>query len=211
MSNYEQERFNMVHNQVAVNSVIAEPILKAMLLVPRHNFVADQLKPVAYLDRRLKIYEGREMLKADVIARMLQLCGLRKKDKVLEIACGTGYVTALLCELASKVVAMDEILDLLNQTAFNLNTLKYNNFALRHVPLLMGISELAPFDLIFVNGILPAQHPESLLMQLVKGGKLITVEEVDEIPRVVVYINTGNGVFGRVEHFEAYAAKLYRD
>lgn len=208
MDDFATARLNMVQNQIATNRVFDERILEVMMKIPRHNFVEGNLQAVAYLDRRIPLAEGREMLQPDVLARMLQLAKIETTDKVLDIACGTGYSTALLCHLANQVIAIDNSPTLANQAAINLDALGINNFALKAAPLLMGAPDLAPFQVIMVNGILPKDSISLLLPQLSKDGRLVTIEEVDDVPRAVLYLNTGHGVIGRTEHFEAYASKL---
>jgi len=208
MSDFAKARLNMVQNQIATNRVFDERILKAMMEVPRHEFVDEAMKPVAYLDRRIPLSMGREMLQPDVLARMLQLARIKPDDNVLDIACGTGYSTALLCNLAEYVVAIDDISMLVTQAAINLDGLKLKNFALKAAPLLTGAPDLAHFQVIMVNGILNKDSISNLLLQLSKDGRLVVIEEVEGVPRAVLYLNTGHGVIGRTEHFEAYASRL---
>ena len=205
---FAKARLNMVQNQVAPHKVFDKRILEAMLWVPRHEFVSRDWQPVAYLDRRLPLNEEREMMQANSLARMLQLAEITDRDTVLEIACGSGYSTAILCQLADYVVGIDSIPVLVNQAALNLDKLGLKNFALRANSLLSGAAELAPFNVIMINGILPSLATSSILKQLAKGGRLVCVEMVEGIPRAVCYLNTGHSLIGRSEHFEVYAPVL---
>jgi protein-L-isoaspartate(D-aspartate) O-methyltransferase len=208
MYDFAQARLNMVQNQIATNRVFNETILKIMTEIPRHEFVSNQWKPVAYLDRRIPLTKEREMLQPDVLARMIQLAEIHRDDNVLDIACGTGYSTAILCHLADHVVGIDDNPTLVNQSVINLDNLGLKNFALKSAPLLLGAPDLAPFQVILVNGMLPADAARNLATQLAKGGRLVAIEEVEGVPRAVLYSNTGHGIIGRTEHFEAYGCNL---
>lgn len=52
-------------------------------------------------------WDAAEKYTADDIRPFVDLCGIRKTDKVLDLGCGTGIITALLAERAAEVVALD--------------------------------------------------------------------------------------------------------
>lgn len=208
MNDFAKARANMVQNQIAPNRVFDQRILTAMAEIPRHEFVDVDWQSVAYLDRRIPLAHDRELLQPDVLARMMQLAEINDHDKVLDIACGTGYSTSILCNLADYVVGVDDISALVNQALTNLDRLRLKNFALKVAPLFLGAEDLSPFQVIFINGVMPSDSLYGLATQLVKGGRLIAIEEIEGVQRVVRYMNTGHGVVGKTEHFEAYGCKL---
>ena len=52
-------------------------------------------------------WDAAEKHTAEEIRPIVDLCDIRKTDKVLDLGCGTGIITALLAERASEVVALD--------------------------------------------------------------------------------------------------------
>ncbi len=52
-------------------------------------------------------WDAAEKHTAEEIRPLVDLCDIRKTDKVLDLGCGTGIITALLAERASEVVALD--------------------------------------------------------------------------------------------------------
>src|SRR5262245_58966106 len=104
---YSALRMKMVDGQIRTTDVTSHPILNAFLSVKREDFVADRLKPVAYIDNDLEIAPGRYMMAPSPLAKLLQLAEIQDTDVVLDLAAGTGYASALLSSLAGTVVALE--------------------------------------------------------------------------------------------------------
>jgi protein-L-isoaspartate(D-aspartate) O-methyltransferase len=82
----------------------ASNVAEAMLAVPRHRFIPAAPIDAAYDDRALAIKEqGGNVLSSisqpSMVAQMLQLLEVERKQRVLEIGTGSGYNAALLAEL----------------------------------------------------------------------------------------------------------------
>src|SRR5260370_13680438 len=82
-------------------------VLDAMLRVPRHEFVPGPYRAQAYEDHPLPIGDSQTISQPYIVALMLESLRISPADKVLEIGTGSGYVTALLAELASEVFSID--------------------------------------------------------------------------------------------------------
>ena len=112
--NFETARANMVDNQIRTTDVTSHSVLTAFLSVPREAFVPEKSKSLAYIDIDVEICPAaagkpaRFLMQPSPLAKLLQLAEISKDDAVLEIGCGTGYVSALLSLLAGSVVAVEE-------------------------------------------------------------------------------------------------------
>ena len=114
MIDFATARRMMVDGQVRPNDVTDLRIIAAMLELPRERFLPQAKAPLAYLDFDLPVLEGpdgrprRRMVKPMLLAKMIQVAGIRETDSVLDVGCGTGYSSAIIAQLAHKVVALEE-------------------------------------------------------------------------------------------------------
>ncbi|AIF80990.1 protein-L-isoaspartate O-methyltransferase [endosymbiont of Acanthamoeba sp. UWC8] len=206
MKDFNQARTNMVKNQVMTNNVFNHNILDAMQEVPRHEFIEGKWREMAYLDARLPLDKNRKMLEPAVFARMLDVCGVSKDDSVLDVACGSGYSTAIIAKLAKKVIGLESINSLAIKAADYVKKEGLNNVAIKSGNLLAGAPENAPYDIIIINGALN-KAPDELLMQLKNKGKLVFIEHSSGIMKAVKYTLI-NSSYNKVELFDAYAELL---
>lgn len=207
MDNYfEQARINMVKNQVMPNNVTNEKILDVMLNTPKHLFVTAEWEKICYFDGRVPMAKNREILSAQTIAKMLQALNIQGNESILEIACGTGYVTALLSQLCNNVVAIESVHDLAIKAAHNITSLNLRNVAIKQSELLSGAQEGEPYDIIFVNGSLN-QTPTTLLSQLKEGGKIVMLQRSGKLCTAVLLTKSDN-TLNQSELFTADAADL---
>jgi protein-L-isoaspartate(D-aspartate) O-methyltransferase len=107
-----------------------------------------------------------------MVARMIELCELRGSEPVLEIGAGSGYQTALLCELARLVFAVEVVPQLAQAARERLRALGYANFKLETFDGTAGWPEHAPYAAIVVAAGAP-RVPMMLCDQLADGGKLV--------------------------------------
>lgn len=200
---YALARLNMVESQIRTNKVTDPAIVGAFETVPREMFVPKAKRGIAYTDEALEIGAGRYMLEPMVIARLLQAAMPEPSDVALDVACGTGYATALLSRMVSTVVGLDEAEDLVGQGNGILSGLEIDNAALVNGPLTAGYPKQAPYNVILVNGAVETL-PDALFAQLAEGGRLVTVEGGTEVgPGVAVLYEKLSGRLGRRILFDA--------
>src|SRR5437879_12514446 len=94
-------RERMVQSQLRARGIADERVLATMLRVPRHEFTPERYRDQAYEDHPLPIGEGQTSSQPYIVASMLEALELKPEDRALEIGTGSGYVTALLAELAA--------------------------------------------------------------------------------------------------------------
>lgn len=151
----------------------ADPrVLTAMGQVPRHEFVAADLRDRAYENRPLPIGHGQTISQPYIVAVMTDLLRARSDDRVLEVGTGSGYQAAVLAELVSQVYSIEIIKPLALQAQKRLQSLGYTNITIRHGDGYYGWEEHAPFDAIVVTA--AASHvPPPLIAQLKPGGRMV--------------------------------------
>jgi protein-L-isoaspartate(D-aspartate) O-methyltransferase len=169
---FEAERKLMVDKQIAARSVRDERVLDAMRRLPRHKFVPRGAEAHAYEDRPVAIGFGQTISQPYMVARMTELLALRGTENVLEIGAGSGYQTAILCELSRLVFSVEVVPELAEGARERLRALGYRNFQLESFDGTNGWAEHAPYDAIIVAAGAP-RVPALLPAQLADGGRLV--------------------------------------
>ncbi len=109
-----------------------------------------------------------------VFANLVLLADIRSDDFVLNLHAGTGYTAAVLAKMAHAVVALEEDSALCENAEKIYIDAEIDNVALFNRASESGFPTQAPFDVIFVDGIVP-QIPDAILNQLAEGGRLVAV------------------------------------
>ena len=161
----------LVSEEIGVEQ-LGDRVMAAMAKVPRHEFVPDTLKPVAYFDSPLPIGHGKTIAQPFIVALMTDLLEIQPEDTVLEIGTGSGYQAAVLAELARGVFTVEIIDELLAIGKRRLDGLGYRNLHYRLGDGAQGWDEMAPFDKIVVTAA-PELIPSALINQLRPGGRMV--------------------------------------
>ena len=162
----------MVTSQLRARGISDARILDAMLRVPRHEFVPETDRNRAYEDNPLPIGDGQTISQPYVVALMLESLQLTAADKVLEVGTGSGYVTALLAELAAQVFSVERHPALASSAREALAACGYSNIRVFTGDGTLGLPTDAPFDAILVSAAAP-HLPAALLTQLRDLGRMI--------------------------------------
>src|SRR5580700_1854229 len=162
----------MVASQLRARGISDMRVLDAMLRVPRHEFVPETDRHRAYEDSPLPIGDGQTISQPYVVALMLESLQLTPNDKVLEVGTGSGYVTALLAELAAQVFSIERHPALAENARKVLAARGYSNVRVFTGDGTLGLPAAAPFDAILVSAAAPSL-PSTLLTQLRDGGRMI--------------------------------------
>lgn len=169
---YADQREAMVSRQIEKRGVTNPLVLKAMRSVPRHLFVPQDMRAMAYEDRPLPIGQGQTISQPYIVAYMTQMLRLCGGEKVLEIGTGHGYQAAVLSRIASHVYTVESVPELAEQAKRNLRELGYDNITVRVGDGTQGWPEEAPFNGILATASGPSV-PEVLKEQLASGGRLV--------------------------------------
>lgn len=202
----------MVDGQVRTSDVTNLQLIAAMLDIPRERFVPAASADVAYLDRDVPVGErlegptSRRLLKPMVLAKLIQAAEVRGTDRVLDVACATGYSSAILARLAGEVVALEEDADLAAKARQALSELGAGNVVVVEGSLAAGWPELSPYDVVVMNG-RSEIVPQGLCRQLRDRGRLVGVFGEGMAAKAMIYLSEAGEVSGRVL-FDAAAPLL---
>ena len=105
------------------------------------------------------------------VAFQTELLGVRRGNKVLEIGTGSGYQTAVLCELGAKVFSIERHKSLFKNAKLFLNQNNYRAQLFFGVGFI-GKKVFAPYDRIIVTCGAPFV-PNDLKSQLKVGGRMV--------------------------------------
>lgn len=166
------QRQSMVDSQMEARGVRDPRVLAAMREVPRHEFVPEPWRHLAYSDRPLPIGYEQTISQPYIVALMSEALALTGDEIVLEIGTGSGYQAAVLCELASHVYTIEIVPQLAERAQAVLEMLEYKNVSVKAGDGYRGWPEHAPFDAIMLTAA-PEHVPQPLLDQLKPGGRLV--------------------------------------
>jgi protein-L-isoaspartate(D-aspartate) O-methyltransferase len=189
----EAARTAMIDSQVRVNDVTDRRVIGAMAAIPREAFVPKERLASAYADMAVETSQGRSMMAARDFSKLVNVAAIRDTDRILDIAPGTGYSTAVLARLGAQVVALEEAdrADALRATlAGRPEANLAGNIEVIAGPLKAGAAGKGPFDVIFVNGAVE-DLPQAWLDQLSEGGRLAAVVMENGVGRGRIYTRAG--------------------
>lgn len=147
-------------------------ILELFDRVPRHAFLPESLWPRAYEDEALHMGSGQTASQPSLQAHYLRILRPGPDDSVLEIGTGSGFLTALLAEMANRVYSIDRLETMTAHARRVLDERGVRNVALMTGDGSIGWRKFAPFDVIVVSAAAP-RVPEPLKEQLADGGRML--------------------------------------
>ncbi len=147
-------------------------VLDAFARTPREAFVPAAPRELVYGDHPLSIGYGQTISQPYIVALMLQSLSLKGDDNVLEVGTGSGYQTALIAQMAARVVTVERIPELASEARGRLSALGFRNVRVEAVEGELGYPELAPYDAIVVSAAAP-RVPKALVDQLAPGGRMV--------------------------------------
>ena len=152
--------------------IVDKKVLEAINKIPRHLFLDSSFEEYAYQDRAFQIAAGQTISHPYTVAFQSQLLEVSKDQKILEIGTGSGYQTAVLCELGAKVYSVERQIELFKKTSALLPKLGIRPKHLSFGDGYKGLAAFAPFDGIIVTAGAPV-IPKPLMAQLKIGGRLV--------------------------------------
>ncbi len=200
-----QQLVNIIKNKGITN----EKVLSAIGSIPRHLFMDSGFLDHAYQDKAFPIAADQTISQPYTVAFQTALLELKPDDKVLEIGTGSGYQTAVLCELGAKVYSIERQQELFKKTSQFLPKLGYRAKKLIFGDGYKGLPDEAPFDSIIVTAGAPFV-PKPLLSQLKIGGRLV-IPVGDDVQVMTLFIRNGTKEFEKHDCGEFRFVPLIED
>jgi protein-L-isoaspartate(D-aspartate) O-methyltransferase len=196
---YATARASMVDTQLRPEGVNYPPVVNAMAAVKREDFVAEDAKAYAYVDRAVPMGAGRMISGPVVTGKLLTEMAPIPGERALVVGCGTGYSATILKLIGLKVLALESSPELAARA-------RDLGVDVVEGPLEEGWKSRAPYHLILIDG--AVEHiPEAIIDQLTDHGRL-GVALIDRgICRLAVGRRAGNG-FGLHTMADSGAAAL---
>ena len=207
MLNMEQARFNMIEQQIRPCEVLEGRILELLKHVRRENYVPEDMRQMAFMDMEIPLGYGASMWQPKLEARTVQELHLGKKDKVLEVGTGSGYLTALLSMLSGHVTSVEIVPELSAMAGKRLQTYRHENITLEIGDAARGWGGGTKYDVIVLTGstpVLPAAFQNGLNI----GGRLFAIVGDAPVMEARLITRVAPDTFETVNIMEACVAPL---
>ncbi|MDA9356776.1 protein-L-isoaspartate(D-aspartate) O-methyltransferase [Flavobacteriaceae bacterium] len=200
---------NKLALELKSKGVLDLKVLKAIELIPRHLFIDSSFIDHAYQDKAFPIGAGQTISQPFTVAFQSELLKVNKGDKVLEIGTGSGYQTAVLCELGAVVYSIERQKELFKKTSLFLPKIGCYPKKLIFGDGYNGYEIEAPYDSILVTAGAPF-IPKNLLNQLKVNGKLV-IPVGDKTQVMTLITRVSDKKFNKIEFGEFKFVPLLKE
>lgn len=189
----------MVDSQVRVNDVTDRTLQAALLAVPRERFVPSERAFAAYAETAVEIVDGRKLMPARDIAKLLQAADPRADERALCLA--APYAAAVLARMGLSVTAQEAdaaVFDVVGAA------LAEADVATVAAPLTapQAAASGEGWDLIVSEMATPVR-PDAWLAVLRAGGRLAVVERSGPVGKAVLYVKGHDEAVSRKVLFDS--------
>jgi protein-L-isoaspartate(D-aspartate) O-methyltransferase len=194
----DEERHTLV-DRLAERENLSEATETAMREVPRHEFVPESKRNVAYSDRPLPIGDGQTISAPHMVAIMTELLDLSQGDTVLEIGTGCGYHAAVTAAVVGpeNVYSVEYHESLAERARETLDRCGYGDISIRQGDGREGWPVHDPFDRAYLT-CAAGEFPQALVNQLRDGG--IILAPLGDGSQVLTKARKSNGELSRSRH-----------
>jgi protein-L-isoaspartate(D-aspartate) O-methyltransferase len=182
----------MVESQLIARGIRNTAVIQAMLNVPRHEFVPEDLRDEAYGDNPIPVGLGQTISQPYIVGLMTELLNPARGAKILEVGTGSGYQSAVLAETGCDLYTIEIVENLAERARCILENLGYTNITYKIGDGYQGWEEHAPFDGIIVTAA-PGHVPAKLLEQLGVNGKMV-IPVGDESQELLLIEKSDTGI-----------------
>ena len=171
MKNKEELIASMIEN----GALRSPQIIEAFEKIDRKYFIPEEFQDHIYIDRPLPIGKDQTISQPSTVAFMLERLQPQPGDKILDIGSGSGWTTALLCQIVGpqgSVLGLERVDELVEKGQKNLSKLNLGD----HCRIEKAGEELGKpgeqYDKILVSAS-AEEIPQELFSQLKIGGVLV--------------------------------------
>ena len=158
-------------------------IIRALLTVPRAEFLPFEVKKYAYVDTPLPIGHGQTTSAIHMTAMFCEYSGMKAGQKILEVGGGCGYMSCVYAEIVAPsdmprdlwghVWSVEIVKELAEFAKRNVERTGYGDrVTMLHGDASEGLPEHAPYDVVIVTSAAP-DVPKPMVDQLAPEGVLL--------------------------------------
>lgn len=196
MDNDNREALAQFLLRLRSNGITEHRLLTAFEDVPRRNFVPVIHVTEAYARGQMPIECGQSMTSVGMVAKILSALEVEGSHRVLELGTGTGYQTALMGRLASKVISVERFRTLHDKAKDRFEQLKIDNVFIKLLDGSVSVTEFGTNDRIISNFAFP-EIPRAFIDNLAPNGVMIVpigeeneVQVVKKLTKIGVRFNS---------------------
>ena len=164
----ERAQFTLAMRAKGINDL---GLLRALERAPRALFMPQRFADISGRDLALPIGCGQTSPPPSVVAAMIAALDLEPSHRLCEIGTGTGYCTALLAQLAKKIVSLERFQTLAVEAAARIKTFGLGNVAIRWEDGFDLHRSGERFDRVIVHGLI--EPPGEAFRDLIAAGGVL--------------------------------------
>jgi len=210
--NYQKARNLMVENQLRPSKIKDLKILSLFKSIPKEDFFTGDVNSIPYSDLDVDIRDNRGYLKNLHTAQIIDHSEIDQKHKVLHIGALTGYVTVLISNLCSEVVAIEENSDLRSILKKNIDKKNIKNIRIVDGYLKTGFSDESSYDRIIIDN--PVKKIDKAIYDQLsdRNGKIIMVKKIKDRLNQAYRITKNDGNLNKEYLFDVFSKyELYQE
>ena len=154
------------------------------MTVPRDRFLDARGKPRALEDSKLSTGFDQLTHAPFFLARMFALAGIKPGSTVLELECGSGYASALMCVMGARVFATEKVGLRAQATRRHLDELGLNRVLVATG--YFSWVDSAPFDAVISHNPIESQREITAYLELLDPahGRLVAPVKIDGVDKL---------------------------
>ena len=183
LTDFSEKRKGAVEGLRSEGILHSDSVIRAMLTVPREQFLRTEEMRYAYADSPLPIGYGQTTSALHMTAMFCEYADMKLGQKVLEVGGGCGYMSCVYAEIVAPtghlesewghVWSVEIIKELAEFAELNVQRAGYRKrVTVLHGDASVGLSDGAPYDVIIVTSAAP-DIPDPLVDQLRPSGVLL--------------------------------------
>ena len=189
--NTKLARSQMLKQQIRAWEVLDEKVLEVMESIPREFFVPKNFTDFAFADMEIPLPHDEYMMAPKIEGKLLQALEITKKDTVLEVGTGSGYLTACLAHMSKEVLSIDIYKDFLISAKEKLADQKIKNVNLSNLDI-FETDQKNKYDVIVFTGSIK-KFQRKFLNLLNPGGRIfVTIGELPIMESQIITSDSQN-------------------